>query len=148
MFRNFCEEEPTEIARFKQVYRDSVSLMIKSFEYTQDLQRWEGTELPEWLKRICLLLKVDPQILGQISMRYLLRILQLGKTEQDLIRASTEIPDERDGQLTLESGISRSTSTDGRQRDRTPNKESEATWMQIRNLLLSEKIQDVLDFCL
>jgi hypothetical protein len=64
MFRNFCDEDPAEIARFKQVYRDSVSLMIKSFEYTQGPQPQMRTELPEWLKRICLLLKVDPQILG------------------------------------------------------------------------------------
>jgi len=66
--------------------------------------------------------------------------MQLGKTEQDSILANSEIPDERDTLTTLDSALSRTTSNDQRQNAKLPIKETEATWMHIRNQLLSEKI--------
>jgi hypothetical protein len=79
MLRAFNESMPAELTSYKYLFRDSVSLLIKSFDYTQGLQPISKNELPEWLKEVCLIVKSNPEHLGTICLRYLLRILQLGK---------------------------------------------------------------------
>lgn len=64
MLRAFNEGLPEDTAQYKYLFRDSVSLLIKSFDYTQGLQPISKDELPEWLKQICLILKSNPEHLG------------------------------------------------------------------------------------
>lgn len=88
-------EKIKNVVEMEQIFKDSLDLLISSYDYTQFLQPLEEGELPDWLKEICCLMNKNPPKLGLLSLVYLLDIMMKGRQASDReimgeIRSPTE----------------------------------------------------------